>query len=187
MAFKRLKTWSRLCTYINADPTHKLRYIGAGMVATGFAALYTTASVTDVHAAQPDLNVKEFMSEPITSLDHLNKHRDDMKTKMELLIMKIQSDFVKSLESLEEDGTKFKVDRWLRQEGGGGITCVLQDGTTFEKAGVNISVVTGKLPPSAVQQMRARGKQMDEGALPFFAAGVSAVIHPRNPMVCAQY
>ena len=33
---------------------------------------------------------------------------------------------------------------------------MLQDGTTFEKAGVNISVVSGTLPPSAVQQMRAR-------------------------------
>ena len=41
-------------------------------------------------------------------------------------------------------------------QGGGGITCVLQDGTAFEKAGVNISVVYGTLPPSAVQQMRAR-------------------------------
>lgn len=51
---------------------------------------------------------------------------------------------------------KFKVDRWLRKEGGGGITCVLQDGRVFEKAGVNISVVSGKLPPAAVQQMRSR-------------------------------
>lgn len=51
---------------------------------------------------------------------------------------------------------KFKVDRWLRAEGGGGITCVLQDGRIFEKAGVNISVVSGKLPSAAVQQMRSR-------------------------------
>ena len=33
---------------------------------------------------------------------------------------------------------------------------MLQDGTTFEKAGVNISIVHGILPPDAVQQMRAR-------------------------------
>lgn len=51
---------------------------------------------------------------------------------------------------------KFKVDRWTRKEGGGGITCVLQDGRVFEKAGVNISVVSGTLPPAAVQQMKSR-------------------------------
>nr|XP_031848285.1 oxygen-dependent coproporphyrinogen-III oxidase [Nomia melanderi] len=97
--------------------------------------------------------------------------------------MKTQENFCKSLESLEDPDHRFKVDRWIRKEGGGGITCVLQDGIVFEKAGVNVSVVTGTLPPNAVQQMRARGKKMQEGPAPFFAAGVSAVIHPRNPMV----
>lgn len=53
----------------------------------------------------------------------------------------------------------------------------------FEKAGVNISVVQGELPPSAVAQMRSRGKKFGQGKLPFFAAGVSAVIHPVNPMI----
>lgn len=41
-------------------------------------------------------------------------------------------------------------------KGGGGITCVMEDGDVFEKAGVNISVVHGVLPSGAVQQMRAR-------------------------------
>ena len=185
MAFKLLRSWSRFQTYLNNESirttTYKLRYIGAGLVATSFV-VYSTSGA-NVHAATPEFNLKHFMAEPITSIDHLKKNKNDMKTKMELLIMKIQADFVKSLESLEDDDTKFKVDRWTRKEGGGGITCVMQDGQTFEKAGVNISVVTGTLPPSAVQQMRTRGKQLDEGSLPFFAAGVSAVIHPRNPMV----
>lgn len=105
-----------------------------------------------------------------------------MRTKMELLVMKTQADFCRALELLENNGTSFKVDRWFRKEGGGGITCVLQDGQVFEKAGVNVSVVTGILPPNAIQQMRARGKKMED-SVPFFAAGVSAVIHPRNPMI----
>ncbi|RWS19825.1 Coproporphyrinogen-III oxidase-like protein, partial [Leptotrombidium deliense] len=68
--------------------------------------------------------------------------------------------------------------------GGGGVTCILQDGHHFEKAGVNISVVHGVLPKEAVAQMRERGKQFKEANnLPFFAAGVSCVIHPRNPNV----
>ncbi len=73
-----------------------------------------------------------------------------------------------------------------------------QDGHTFEKAGVNVSVVHGRLPPAAVAQMNARGKKLktssasssskkdkgkDKEGLPFFAAGISSVVHPRNPNV----
>lgn len=123
------------------------------------------------------------MAEPITDVNHLMNTENDMKTRMELFIMKIQSDFVTALEGAENFGKKFEIDRWQRKEGGGGITCVLQDGDIFEKAGVNISVVSGLLPPGAVQQMRSRGKKLAEGDLHFFAAGVSSVIHPRNPMI----
>ncbi|KAI4494005.1 hypothetical protein M0802_009381 [Mischocyttarus mexicanus] len=157
-----------------------LTFLGAG-VTTGIV-LYNVSN-SKVIAAQTTLNVKNFMAQPITSINKLEENPEDMKTKMELLILKIQADFCKQLESLEENNLRFKVDRWSREEGGGGITCILQDGTVLEKAGVNISVIFGSLPPHAVQQMRTRGKQLDEGSLPFFAAGVSAVIHPRNPMV----
>ncbi|EAT34350.1 AAEL013389-PA [Aedes aegypti] len=136
----------------------------------------------DAHMAAK-LTVGKFMAEPITPKDTLVANADDMRTKMELMIMKIQADFCQSLENEENFGKKFTVDRWERKEGGGGITCVLQDGDVFEKAGVNISVVHGVLPKGAIQQMRSRGKQLADGELPFFAAGVSAVIHPRNPMV----
>lgn len=44
--------------------------------------------------------------------------------------------------------------------GGGGVSCVLQDGKVFEKAGVNVSVVHGYLSEEAIQQMRSRGKDM---------------------------
>lgn len=124
-----------------------------------------------------------YLTDPITSVEHLMNNADDMKSRMELFVMKVQADFVKSLEAEENFGKKFHVDRWLRKEGGGGITCVLQDGDVFEKAGVNISVVSGVLSPAAVAQMRSRGKQFGGDSLDFFAAGVSAVIHPRNPMV----
>lgn len=157
-----------------------LKHIGAGVL-TGFVA-YSVPNIT-VLAVHNDLNkyVGTFMSEPITAVERLQKTQNDMRTKMELLVMKTQADFCRALESLESDGS-FKVDRWTRKEGGGGVTCVLQDGQVFEKAGVNVSVVTGVLPHAAVQQMRARGKKMQD-SVPFFAAGVSAVIHPRNPMI----
>jgi len=126
----------------------------------------------------------EFLAEPLTDQATLDANKDDMKTKMELMVMRIQKEFVHQLELQELPEYKFKVDRWTRPEGGGGITCVLQNGHVFEKGGVNISVVHGKLPPAAVSQMNARGKKLPEGQeLPFFACGVSCVIHPRNPMV----
>ncbi|XP_014259438.1 oxygen-dependent coproporphyrinogen-III oxidase isoform X2 [Cimex lectularius] len=134
--------------------------------------------------AKPFIDVSRFMAEPITSVETLNATKNDMRTKMELLIMQIQNDLCKALEAEEDPDYKFIVDRWTRKEGGGGITCVLQDGHVLEKAGVNISVVTGLLPPEAIRQMKSRGKDFGgEEKLPFFAAGVSAVIHPRNPMV----
>jgi len=83
------------------------------------------------------------------------------------------------------DGTAFKEDSWQRgDKGGGGRTRVLQGGKVFEKGGVNVSVVYGKLPPSAAQQMTSRGHKDVAGDVPlkFYAAGLSLVIHPHNPM-----
>lgn len=125
------------------------------------------------------------MTTPVTPIEHLKNNPNDMKTRMELMIMQIQADFCRALEAEEQNNSqKFTVDKWKREEGGGGITCILQDGDVFEKAGVNISVVSGNLPPGAIAQMRSRGKKLKEGVkLPFFAAGISAVIHPRNPHI----
>ncbi|CAH0389304.1 unnamed protein product [Bemisia tabaci] len=159
----------------------KLRHLTAVFFGSGVV-LY---SLQKNEARMANINSKShnFMAEPITSWDVLSSREDDMKTKMELFIMKVQADFCRSLEAEEESDKKFIVDRWERKVGGGGITCILQDGQTYEKAGVNISVVHGTLPASAVQQMRARGKKFRSDKLPFYAAGVSSVIHPRNPMV----
>lgn len=168
--------------YTKWNKSKHFKHIGTGIL-TGFA-VYNVSNIATVLAVQNDLRnyVKTFMAEPITAVEKLQNSRNKMRTKMELLVMKTQGDFCKALELLENNGSSFKVDRWFRKEGGGGITCVLQDGQVFEKAGVNVSVVTGILPPSAIQQMRARGKRMED-SVPFFAAGVSAVIHPRNPMI----
>ncbi|XP_075151629.1 oxygen-dependent coproporphyrinogen-III oxidase [Haematobia irritans] len=158
--------------------------IGGFLLGTGLSTFVTLTVAQMESRRRRKLNTSIYMAEPITDSSQLLDTENDMKTKMELLVMKIQADFCKALEAEEYAGRKFHVDRWLRNEGGGGVTCVLQDGEVFEKAGVNISVVKGHLPPQAVQQMRSRGKKLSEGSkLPFFAAGVSAVIHPRNPMV----
>lgn len=60
----------------------------------------------------------------------------------------------------------------------------MQDGNVFEKAGVNISVVYGTLPRPAIEKMRVNHKAMDPNveSLDFYAAGLSMVLHPKNPM-----
>nr|XP_005896890.2 PREDICTED: oxygen-dependent coproporphyrinogen-III oxidase, mitochondrial [Bos mutus] len=123
-----------------------------------------------------------FMAPPVTDLRELRRRPDDMKTKMELLILETQAQVCQALAQVD-GGARFSVDRWERKEGGGGISCVLQDGHVFEKAGVSISVVHGNLSEEAAKQMRSRGKLLKtkDGKLPFSAMGVSSVIHPKNP------
>ncbi|XP_046977986.1 oxygen-dependent coproporphyrinogen-III oxidase isoform X2 [Vanessa cardui] len=180
VAIRSFKTLSYLGSYkkIRDRP---IRYYCAAVLGAGYVA-YKEFQRNKAEMKEL-IYLKNYMAEPITPVHQLQKNQDDMKTQMELLIMRIQAEFCRALEKEEDEEAKFKVDRWTRKEGGGGITCVLQDGRVFEKAGVNISVVSGKLPPPAVQQMKSRGKNFESKELPFFAAGVSAVIHPRNPMV----
>lgn len=56
-----------------------------------------------------------FMSPPMTDISVLQSRKEEMRTKMELLIMETQAEFCKALE--EVDGGTFKVDRWERKEG----------------------------------------------------------------------
>jgi coproporphyrinogen III oxidase len=78
-------------------------------------------------------------------------------------------------------GGSFKEDQWERPDGGGGLTRVLSEGVTFEKAGVNRSLVEGVLSPQLAQRLGARTSGLE--ASRFFVTGVSLVIHPRSPLV----
>ncbi|MEK7231825.1 MAG: oxygen-dependent coproporphyrinogen oxidase [Pseudomonadota bacterium] len=74
------------------------------------------------------------------------------------------------------DGKSFRSDVWQRPEGGGGTSCVIEEGGVFERGGVNFSHVTGKsLPPSAT------ASRPELAGRSFEAMGVSLVLHPRNP------
>ena len=76
------------------------------------------------------------------------------------------------------EGTPFLSDEWTRPEGGGGITRLLEQGTVFERGGVNFSHVHGKgLPPSAT------ASRAELAGRSFEAMGVSLVLHPQNPYV----
>jgi coproporphyrinogen III oxidase len=91
----------------------------------------------------------------------------------------LQSLQAKIIEALElVDGKNFMQDSWNRPEGGGGTSCILEEGNVFERAGVGFSHVLGsKLPPAAtVAHPEAAGRAWQ-------AMGVSLVLHPRNPYV----
>jgi coproporphyrinogen III oxidase len=78
----------------------------------------------------------------------------------------------------EEGREKFLHDPWEHEGGGGGITCVLDNGKVIEKAGVNFSHVTGEsLPPAATL------RRPELAGARFQAMGVSVVVHPLNPYV----
>lgn len=86
----------------------------------------------------------------------------------------LQARIVAQLEAV--DGQAFRRDGWERPTGGGGLSCVIEDGGVFERGGVNFSHVTGPaLPPSAT------AARPELAGRAFEAMGVSLVLHPRNP------
>lgn len=89
-------------------------------------------------------------------------------------IHELQDTITSALEKVDGKA-HFKEDLWDRPEGGGGRTRVIENGNVFEKGGVNISGVHGKLPKS----MQA---YFNVGDVYFFACGLSLVLHPKNPL-----
>ncbi len=96
-------------------------------------------------------------------------------------LLDLQARICAALEQREVAGggtARFVPDDWTRDEGGGGRSCVLQNGSVIEKGGVMFSHITVKnLPPSATQ------RHPELAGATAQALGVSLVIHPRNPHV----
>ena len=98
-----------------------------------------------------------------------------MKDQFFKYIHDLQDIITSKLEAIDGKA-KFKEDIWKRPEGGGGRTRVIENGAVFEKGGVNISGVHGKLPDSMQTYFGVEDAD-------FFACGLSLVLHPKNPMV----
>ena len=98
-----------------------------------------------------------------------------MKDQFFKYIHELQDRITSKLEAIDGKA-KFKEDLWDRPEGGGGRTRVIEHGNVFEKGGVNISGVHGKLPDSMQKYFGVEDAD-------FFACGLSLVLHPKNPMV----
>ena len=91
-------------------------------------------------------------------------------------LLNLQTKIISMLETF--DNTKFIDDKWDRSEGGGGITCLLENGSVFDKVGVNFSDILGEKLPAAATNIRP-----DLQGRNYRAMGVSVVSHPKNPNV----
>ena len=102
---------------------------------------------------------------------------EDSIQKVKNYLLDLQQSICSALE--EEDGeSKFVIEEWKRDAGGGGRSAVIEEGAVIEKGGVNFSHVYGDgLPPSAsAHRPELAGRN-------FQAMGVSLVIHPKNPFI----
>lgn len=95
-------------------------------------------------------------------------------TQVKDYLVNLQNSIVAGLE--QADGRAFRRDSWDRPEGGGGTSCVIEEGNVLERGGVNFSHVFGKGLPASATAARP-----ELAGRAFEAAGVSLVLHPRNP------
>jgi coproporphyrinogen III oxidase len=91
-------------------------------------------------------------------------------------LLDLQQNIVTALEIA--DGATFERDQWVREQGGGGISRLLEGGNLLERAGVLFSHVKGDTLPASATAHRPNvaGRSWE-------AMGVSMVLHPRNPFV----
>ncbi|WFD36843.1 coproporphyrinogen oxidase [Malassezia cuniculi] len=198
---------------INRAPSRLLRF-AALAAGAGIAGGLTLAMQDQLSAeAAPRLPSSPDLSN--VKLELIEDSSAPMRERMAAFVKLLQKEIVDALQKEEQDGSNavytdkngksvdaaegrkpasFIVEAWKREQGGEGISCVIQDGVVFEKGGVNVSVVHGQLPPSAIRQMSAdhgeliervgyvtEGPNAQVDSLPFFATGISLVIHPKNP------
>ncbi len=114
-----------------------------------------------------------------------------LRAEVEAHFRGLRDRIVAGLEELETSGKRFRRTSWQRPGGGGGEMSELR-GELFEKGGCNFSAVSGDRYPG-VPEGRAAPEDAALGVepplpeevagKPFFATGVSLVIHPRNPFV----
>ena len=92
------------------------------------------------------------------------------------LLQNLQHQICAALEE-EDGGARFIADHW-QSKLGTGESRVMKNGAVFEQAGVNLSHVKGAAMPAS-----ATAHRPELAGAPFEAAGVSLVIHPKNPYV----
>jgi coproporphyrinogen III oxidase len=105
--------------------------------------------------------------------------RSERRQRVVDLMRGAQAELVAAFEGID-GAARFRDHTWARPGGGGGTARVIEGGRVFERGGVNVSAVHGEAVPPSL----ARTHPGTEGQ-PFFATGLSLVLHPLNPFVSA--
>ena len=133
----------------------------------------------------------------------MTEHFDDRKTRASTWFRSLRDEIVAAFEAVEDSQTdgplsamspgRFDVTTTQRasedgSDAGGGLMSVLRGGRVFEKVGVNVSTVYGKLGERAQTAMAARKGIPGMAEDPrFWASGISLVAHMQNPHVPAVH
>ncbi len=104
------------------------------------------------------------------------------KERFKQMVYSLQDEITAKMLALDP-ALQLTEDLWERTDfagapGGGGRTRAFS-GELFENAGVNTSLVFGKIDPQFALQIGAAGANSDE----MWATGISLIIHPRNPKI----
>ena len=107
------------------------------------------------------------------------KNLELKKSEFHQYVRALQDEITKALQSYDSNISLIE-DAWERLDhkgnpGGGGITRAFT-GEIIENAGVNTSMVFGAIDPAFAGKLGGTGDQM-------WAAGISLIIHPKNPRV----
>ena len=89
----------------------------------------------------------------------------------------IQNKFIKTFLNFDKK-SKHITTNWKHHSGGGGVSCEIYGGNTFERAAINFSSIEGSILPNSALSKKIKGNISK-----FLATGVSVVIHPANPFV----
>lgn len=107
----------------------------------------------------------------------LPKPFNDVAPHMADTLMELQLAWRDTLQSFETR-QRFAIDALQPHPHHCNWVCHIQDGDVWEKAGINVTWMQGQqLPPAATE------RYPEAANCPFYAFGISSVIHPRNPMV----
>ncbi len=121
---------------------------------------------------------------------------DERKARASAWFRSLRDDIVSAFEALEDAQStgpfadrkpgRFEVTQTSRSsddgsDAGGGVMSVMRGGRVFEKVGVNVSTVYGKLGERAQKAMAARGVPGMSDDPRFWASGISLVAHMQNP------
>ncbi|PWR01622.1 oxygen-dependent coproporphyrinogen oxidase [Meridianimarinicoccus roseus] len=130
------------------------------------------------------------MTDTTTDLFH------DRKTRASAWFRTLRDRITDAFEALEDSQTggptaglpagRFEVSETRRasddgSDAGGGLMSVMRGGRVFEKVGVNVSTVHGRLGEKAQKAMAARGVPGMADDPRFWASGISLVAHMQNP------